>query len=283
MPNSSSHSSLYSLKLDLLLSKNVQLFVHEAGDMHVSKAIKETGQWEIFETQLIAACLIGATNFIDVGANIGYYSILASALQPSLAIYAFEPEPKNAALLLKSKALNGANNIHLEQAGLAAKNSTIELFLSENNFGDHQIYDRGETRESVSVKVLNGSDFLLSRIQSIDVLKIDTQGAEFEVISGLLPLLKQSPDVQMVLEFWPFGLKKSGAHGHQLLDLLLELNLPMHIIDHIGHQLVPCEEVELRAWIDDLDKHSDNEGFMNLFFGQVPDGITVNPIKMVLI
>lgn len=273
----------YPLKLDLSLTQTVQLYVHDSGDLHVSKAIKETGQWEVFETQLIAACLQGAKNFVDVGANIGYYSMLAAALDPELAIWAFEPEPRNASLLLQSKALNGAANIHLEQAGLAGNNGQIALFLSEDNFGDHQIYDRGEARESVRVKLLNGSEFLSAKLDTIDVLKIDTQGAEFEVISGLMNLLGKSRQVQMVLEFWPFGLRKSGAHGHQLLDLLVELDLPMHIIDHIGHQLIPSDEGQLREWIDDLDKHSDNEGFMNIFLGRLPEGVAVSPIKVALV
>ncbi len=277
----------YPLKLDIPLLKPVQLYVHETGDEHVSKAIKQTGQWELFETQLIAACLVNATNFVDVGANIGYYSMLAQGLNPSLPIWAFEPEPKNAALFQQSQLLNHATHVHLEQAGLASKDGTINLYLSENNFGDHQIYDRGESRDSVPVRLLNGSEFFSTKLTAIDVLKIDTQGAEFEVISGLLPLLKRSPGLQMVLEFWPFGLRKSGAHGHQLLDILVELldqhELPMYIIDHIGHQLIPCTELELRAWVDDLDKHSDNEGFMNIFLGHVPSGIAVNPIKVTLV
>lgn len=273
----------YPLKLNLPLTHPVQLYVHERGDMHVSKTVKETGQWEIFETQLIAACLKGAANFVDVGANIGYYSMVAAALDPNLSIWAFEPEPRNASLFLKNRDLNAATHVHFQQAGLAASDRQIELYLSDDNFGDHQIYDRGEARSSVTVDLLNGSDFLSTKINTIDVLKIDTQGAEFEVISGLMPLLKVSTSVQIVIEFWPFGLRKSGAHGHQLLDLLLSLKLPLHIIDHIEHQLIPCTEADLRGWIDSLDKHSENEGFMNIFIGQVPVGMTISSTKMVLV
>ena len=276
-------TSAYPLKLDLPFTQDVKLYVHESGDLHVSKAIQETGQWEVFETQLIAACLRDAHNFVDVGANIGYYSMLASSLQPNLAIWAFEPEPRNAALFMRNKALNNAENVHLTVAGLASENKQLPLYLSDSNFGDHQIYDRGETRDSVSIELLNGAQYLSKYIDEISVLKVDTQGAEFEVISGLMPLLKNSINLQMVIEFWPFGLKKSGAHGHQLLDLLIDLKFPVYIIDHIGHQLIPCTEVQLREWIDDLDKHRENEGFMNLFFGRVPDGIFVNPITMLLV
>ena len=80
----------------------------------------------------------------------------------------------------------------------------------------------------------------------------------------------------MVIEFWPFGLRKAGSHGHKLLDELLSLDLDMYIIDHIQHHLIPCEEHHLRDWIDSLDVDATNEGFMNLFFGQVPSSIPIN-------
>ena len=263
-----------------IMQPSVSMYIHETGDLHVSKAIKEQGVWELFETKLLLACLQAQytnsmPNFVDVGANLGYYSLIAAASFEHLSVYAFEPEPRNAELLQQNIALNSLSNIHFQQAGLASVSSPSRLYLSEDNFGDHQIYDRGEIRQSVDVQLLNGAEYLCAYIDRIDVLKIDTQGAEYEVITGLMPLLLKSPDIDVVIEFWPFGLKKQGSHGHQLLDLLLDLSRPMYIIDHIDHQLIPCSESDMRTWIDSLDVDSNNEGFMNLFFGNVPNGIKI--------
>jgi len=265
----------YPLKLPFKLTQPVNMYVHEAGDRHVSQALKESGQWEIFETELLAACLTKANNFIDVGANIGYYSMIAAKLNADLSIFSFEPEPRNADVFVANKALNQADNIHFQAAGLASVDKNARIFLSEDNFGDHQIYDRGESRASSEIALLNGAQYLSKHISAIDVLKIDTQGAEFEVISGLMPLLVNSESLQMVIEFWPFGLRKAGSHGHHLLDLLMQLALPIHIIDHIEHKLIPCDEASLRRWIDSLDADDKNEGFMNLFFGQPPANIAI--------
>jgi hypothetical protein len=89
------------------------------------------------------------------------------------------------------------------------------------------------------------------------------------VVAGLLPLLRASGEsLSIIIEFWPYGLRKSGSSAHQLLDMLVTLDLPISIIDHIGHQLVPCSEQQLRGWVDMVDAHPDDEGFMNLLFGR---------------
>lgn len=251
------------------LSDELSLYVHEQGDLVVSERIREAGIWEPYETHLIVKALQSATNFVDVGANIGYYSVIAaSLLRGKGRVFSFEPEPANFSLLEKSIAANKFENVEAVSAGLSDEKKSSVLYLSADNYGDHQVYDRGEEREKKAISLLNGSDFLAAKIASIDVLKIDTQGAEFGVIKGLAPLIEKSPKIKMVVEFWPFGLKKAGHHAHHLLDLLLGFDLPMFIIDHIEHKLIPCKENDLRPWIDELDVDDKNEGFLNLYLGE---------------
>jgi FkbM family methyltransferase len=258
------------------LSQPLSMHVHEKGDLMVSKKIRDEGIWEPFETTLIVKALKSANNFIDVGANIGYYSLIAASVfseQAKGSVFAFEPEQANFQLLQQSISHNGFTNITAVNAGLSDSDKQASIYLSPDNFGDHQVYDRGQNRQQSSIQLLNGGDFLADKISSIDVLKIDTQGAEFSVIKGLLPLLQQSLKLKMVVEFWPFGLRKAGFHAHDLLDMLLSLTLPMYIIDHIEHRLIPCVEADLRPWIDSLDVESDNEGFLNLYFGEHDEAI----------
>ncbi|NRA42040.1 MAG: FkbM family methyltransferase [Pseudomonadales bacterium] len=261
--------------LDKTLAQHVHMYVHEFGDQVISKTIKEFGVWEPFETKLLLACLAKQQNFVDVGANLGYYSLIAAKHFPSLSVFAFEPEPANYALLQQSIELNQLENVYSFNCALADSDGKGELFLSGDNFGDHQIYDRGESRQAISIDLRQGAALLSPYITMIDVLKIDTQGAEFSVIQGLLPILQHSPKIQLIIEFWPFGLKKQGTHADDLLDLLLALKRPVFIIDHIEHCLIPCTEGDLRPWIKSLDVDADNEGFMNLFFGEPPAQIPI--------
>lgn len=255
-----------------------QLWLHDQRDQHVSKALAESGVWEIYETQLITERLFSGATFVDVGANIGYYTVLAAdQVGAGGQVFAFEPDADNFALLEKNITHNTLPNVQAVHAGLAQRDNQARLFLSENNFGDHQIYDDGSGRDSQPIQLLNGSQYLQSRLETIDVLKIDTQGAEVQVLGGLLPLLKQilarqsdanQNCLSIIIEFWPYGLRNSNASAHQLLDLLMSLGLPLQIIDHIEHQLIACTEQQLREWIDMVDAHPEDQGFMNLLIGR---------------
>ncbi len=262
--------TVYPLKLsDSAL--NLKMYVHEFGDQFVSKTIQEKGVWEPYETELIYRALKSDSCFVDVGANIGYYTVVASScIGPQGKIIAFEPEPKNFELLSQNTQLNNIDNVLCVNAGLSDQNGSAKIFLSENNWGDHQIYDAGLERQSTIIQLYNGDQFLSDKLEKIDVLKVDTQGAEYQVLSGLQQTIQQSlPDIKMVIEFWPFGLRKSGSHAHKLLDLLLSFELSMAIIDQIEHRLIPCVESDIRPWIDELDREPENEGFLNLYLGGV--------------
>ncbi|ARN76508.1 hypothetical protein BST96_19400 [Oceanicoccus sagamiensis] len=252
------------------LHQTVSLWVHDQRDQHVSKGIAEQGIWESYETQLFIERLKPGINVIDVGANIGYYSVIAAdQLAGTGFIAAFEPDPDNYQLLQKNLQHNQFTDVDAVNAGLSAKDSDGRLFLSCSNFGDHQIYDAGEGRASRSIRLINGANYLQAKIQHIDLLKIDTQGAESEVIAGLLPLLKNSGvKLSMIIEFWPYGLRQSGSSAHQLVDMLSTLDLPIKIIDHIGHDLVDCTEQQLREWVDMVETNPQDQGFMNILLGK---------------
>jgi FkbM family methyltransferase len=211
--------------------------------------------------------------FVDVGANIGYFSLLAAhCVGARGAVYAFEPDPANHALLLRSAAENGFTSIiHAELAGLAEGDSEGTLYLSEDNLGDHQIFATGQTRDTLPIRLLDGSRFLCSRIQRLDLLKIDTQGSEYGVVKGLMPLFARLPKLpRMIIELTPLSLRQCGSSGRALIELLAELGQELWIIDHVAHRLVPSSAAELAQWCDDVDAVSGDEGFMNILVGPAP-------------
>ncbi|ROS05064.1 FkbM family methyltransferase [Sinobacterium caligoides] len=250
----------------------VSMLVHEhADDTHVSRFIASDGVWEEYETQLIVERLQAGDVFIDVGANIGYYSALAAqCVDRSGHVFGFEPEPLNYALFAQNAALSGADygdNVTAVNAALASQPGQGYLYLNEANRGDHQIYDDGRGRNKTAIELLHGDSYF----DAIDpelkarVIKVDTQGAEIEVLTGLAKLVERSRQgLSLVIEFWPRGLINAGGNAHQLLDWLLALELSIFIIDQIDNRLIPATEADLRPWIDDLNNDASNEGFLNL-------------------
>lgn len=252
------------------LSRELGLFVHGEQDRFVSRCLREEGVWEPFETSLVTAVLAEGDVFVDVGANIGYFSLLAAdRVGDSGAVYAFEPDPENHALLCASAAANGLHHvIHPQAAALAASDGQAMLYLSEDNLGDHQIFATPEQRSAVPVRLLSGSGFLDGRVQRIDLVKIDTQGSEYGVMKGLLPLLHSLPaPPRIIIELTPLSLRQCGSSGRQLIELLAKLEQPMWIIDHLEHRLVASSAEELAAWCDAVDAVPGDAGFMNILVG----------------
>lgn len=246
------------------------LCVHDERDQYVSRCLREEGVWEPFETALVLAALAPGDVFIDAGANIGYFSVLAAArVGERGAVYAFEPDPANAALLRQSVALNGMGGIvNVIEAALAREEGSAELYLSADNLGDHQLFATDDGRDSVAVATVNGAQYLAQCVQAVAMVKVDTQGFEYEVIAGLMPLLQALPRTpRLLVELTPFSLAQAGASGRALVELLATLGAPLWIVDHIEHRLVASDAEALATWCDNVAATPGDRGFMNILVG----------------
>lgn len=248
----------------------LQLYVHGKQDQFVSRCIREEGVWEPYETSLLLGLLQPGDVFLDVGANIGYFSVLAASLVGgSGAVFAFEPDPDNFRLLSANAELNGfGDRITAVEAGLSDTEGEGNLFLSEDNLGDHQIYSADESRASVPIALYQGARYLSERLQSVDLLKVDTQGSEFQVMAGLMPLLRKLKNPpRIIIELTPHALRDAGSSGRALIELLATLGQPLWIIDHIEHRLAASSAEELALWCDNWDAVPAARGFMNILVG----------------
>jgi FkbM family methyltransferase len=254
------------------LPRTLQLYVHGEQDRFVSRRIRAEGIWEPFETSLVLRLLRPGDVFVDVGANVGYFSVLAASVVGAQgAVFAFEPDPDNYRLLRANAELNDqGHRITAVEAALSDAAGAGRLFLSAGNLGDHQVYAGDEQRSSVPIALLDGGDYLAGRLQRLDLLKVDTQGSEYQVMAGLLPLLTalaQPPRV--IIELTPHSLRQAGASGRALIELLATLGQPMWIIDHIEGRLAASSAEELAQWCDNWDAVAEARGFMNILVGAV--------------
>jgi FkbM family methyltransferase len=249
------------------VSKQLKMSVHGSKDTIISEKLRAEQCWEPYETQLVITHFKAGGVFVDVGANIGYYTLLASAIAgPNGKVLCYEPDVENFVLLQENVRLNDLHNVTLHALALSDRNEDGELFLSTDNFGDHRIYSDGGVRNSRPIQLVHGDQHLEPQTQHIDFLKIDTQGAEYFVVNGLRKLIAaNSAHLCMIVEFCPYGIRHSGANGHQLIDLIESFGMQYHIIDHIEHRLIPAQAKDLRDWVTGLAQEPNNEGFINLF------------------
>lgn len=252
------------------------MFTHDPEQDLVSRLMHDTGQWEPFETHLWLACLRQGCTVVDVGANLGYFSLLSALHAPSAGrIVAVEPAADNAALLRANLKFHDCiGRVNIVQAAWGDREESGALFRNEANRGDHQIYPGDGERTEEMIAVASGIASLAEfGVHHIDLLKVDTQGSEHAVITGLMPVLKRSGSkLRIVIELTPWSLRCAGTSGAMLLVLLDQLSLPVFIVDHIAHKLVPTDIAALTQWCDNVDAEKDDRGFMNIFLGTPPDG-----------
>lgn len=123
---------------------------------------------------------------LDIGANVGVTALYFSRIFPNAQIYAFEPAPDNFAVLAKNVA--NCARIRAFNFALGAKDATLELYASDNpvNFGGYSLHAAGsDTSKKVSIPVRNVVSVLQENaLEKIDVIKIDTEGAEWDILTA---------------------------------------------------------------------------------------------------
>jgi FkbM family methyltransferase len=248
------------------LESSLSMQVHAVADVHVSAAIAATGIWEPQETQFLLDTLRPGDVFVDVGANIGYFSLLASRLVGSSgAVLAFEPEFANYTLLEANCRRNGCDNIRCFRAALGEENASGTIYLNELNRGDHSLYPAEQDRSGQEISIVNGSRLIAATHPRVNCIKIDTQGAECDVLRGLQDLIAASAsDLIMIIEFSPMHLRNAGTNGRTLLALLSGHDWQMYLMDADANGLLPVTPQQVRSLNDLTEQDPGSEGFFNL-------------------
>lgn len=117
---------------------------------------------------------------LDIGGNIGFWSRDFCTLFDHVEI--FEPDKSNLECLYKN--LEGHTNYNVNEVGLGAEQTTKEFFISSTTSGGHsvfrdQIFEDNVTKAHIELKKLDDYNF-----ENVDLIKIDTQGSEFDILQG---------------------------------------------------------------------------------------------------
>ncbi|MFI0821370.1 FkbM family methyltransferase [Streptomyces sp. NPDC021098] len=183
------------------------------------------GVWEPHMTRWLQRRLRPGDVFVDVGANIGYYSVLASRLVgPGGAVVAVEASPRFHQLLLRHARRNAGTNIRALNAAVSDRDELLTFVLaSSRNMGANSIvpYD-GPAESTFDIAARPLPDLLTDdEIARARVIKIDVEGAEGGVVRGLLPLLDRlRPDAELTIEVTPDRMADLGESVEELLAAL---------------------------------------------------------------
>ncbi len=194
--------------------------------------------YEPTETALLKKELKKGEIFVDIGANIGYYTLIAARLVgPRGKVYAFEPDPVNFRLLEKNIEQNGYLNVVLVNRAVSDNTRSALLYLNKTNMGDHRIYNPGEYRDRIPIRTVSLDDYFKKLDKRVHFIKMDIQGAEAKALKGIRSLVKANRRIKMVVEFCGKNLKKCGSDPKQFLSALQKMGFKISEISKSGKSI----------------------------------------------
>lgn len=166
----------------------------------VSRGLILEGVREGLCTKIIKEELKRGMTVVDIGANIGYYTLLeASLVGKDGRVYAFEPFPHSFALLNKSIEINDYSSIvETYQVAISDKCGTAKLYLAEAD-NIHTLVDLGKARKHIDVNTITLDEFLKDK-GSVDFIRMDIEGYEVEVFDGMMETLKREKELKILFE-----------------------------------------------------------------------------------
>lgn len=233
---------LKRLKSDFAMVLGHKMFLDSKDSLQLSI----NGIYEEFETSLVNKEIKRGDIVLDLGANIGYYTLIfAKLVGENGKVYAFEPDSTNFALLKKNVEINGYKNVVLVQKAVSNKNGKLKLFLAEDNTVDHRIYNSHDARKFVEIESVKLDDYFKDYNGKTNFIKIDIQGAEWGAVQGMSELLKKNKSMKIFSEFWPIGLKRFGIEPLEYLELLLKHGFKLYEIIEQKKKIEPTTPKEL--------------------------------------
>lgn len=171
------------------------------------------------ERQLLRHTLFPGAVVVDAGANIGIYSqFLSRCVGPNGVVHCFEPSPGNFKRL--QDATQQLSNVRANCAAVGAQSGAAQLYISDALNVDHRAYaSSDEPRPAISIKMLALDDYFKPG-ETVDLIKLDLQGYELHALRGATRVCADNPNVKLLIEFWPYGLKQAGTNCTELLSAL---------------------------------------------------------------
>lgn len=215
--------------------------------IQTSKAIYVSGLYEPNSMLIAKKFLKPGSTFIDIGANAGTYSLMASQwVGQNGKVIAFEPSSREYELLLENIVLNKLTNIKTEKLAIGEQSKEAILTLADQKYNGHNTLGDSFaygvcSHKKESIRVITLDHYVKKNsIKNIDVIKLDIEGSEYKALIGAKDTLNQYHPI-LIIEICPRALEINGTCTENILNFLSNFHYKFYRIDDISAELISLE------------------------------------------
>lgn len=221
------------------------------------------GTYERDTVNALKKVLKPGMTFVDVGAHVGFYTLLAARLVGAQGrVYAFEPNPGIFHMLTRNVEENGYQDIvRLIPKAVSNREGKARLFVPEGESGEATLFpSSGGKGQDIEVESTTLDSFFAQEAwPNVDLIKVDVEGAEVEVLEGMRELARKSKGLKLIVEFNPGNqIRSHGSHA-KLFDALIALGFCKFYA--IRHGL---KAVEIPNGIEKLIRMTETTRYVNI-------------------
>lgn len=220
--------------------------------------------FEPMTSRIISDSLVGGETFLDIGANFGYFSLLAASIVGDKGrVYSIEASPEVLATLTQNT--QSFKNITLLNSVVGARKGETEFYLTEDFVNSGISMSPFAANAKKVILPIDTVDNLLSQFsiseRHIDFIKCDVQGDEIAVLQGAERTIRESENLRLIVEWAPAWMKKAGFDPYVLPDLLFSLGFTrIVVIDDWLKKILSLEEM-----MTEFSRDQTGKRFCNLY------------------
>jgi len=202
--------------------------------------------YEEYETEVVKKIIKKGDTVLDLGANIGYYTLIFAKLVGDKGkVFAFEPEPNNFNLLKKNVEINSYQNVVLIPKAVSSKNGKHKLYIFDEDTGSHTLVANEKNQKYIEIDSVCLDDYLVKFDGKINFIKMDIEGFEGEAIKGMTSLLQKSERIGILMEFAPYLIEEIGMKPDEYISLFTDPDWKIYFLNRRKKKTTPANMKEL--------------------------------------